>query len=75
MTGIQHLVRYAERAGKASDYEPVVLVVGRLAEECGTWGHGSCERKVGSREERMRERRQEWFKKVWMIWTVKRVRA
>lgn len=41
-TGIQFLVRYAEPAGKAADYVPVILVVGGLAEE-GGGGHALCE--------------------------------
>lgn len=41
VTGIQLSIRYAEPSGKSSDDEPVILVVGRLAEECGR-GHASC---------------------------------
>ena len=38
MTRIEHLIRYPSRASNAADDEPVVLVVGWLAEK-GGWGH------------------------------------
>ena len=41
MARIQRFVRDAERAGDASDDEPVVLVVRGLSDEGGAGGHGS----------------------------------
>lgn len=46
MAGIEHLIRYPGKASKAADDEPIVLVVGWLAEE-GGWGHVVWKRGLG----------------------------